>query len=185
MTEHTLSWVRRLQDDQPVDAQISFAGGTDQKMREWIGSDFAYRPQLGGDLGARMSHAFDEAFAGGKRAVIIVGTDCPELDERAVAYAFKQLRHQDLVLGPARDGGFYLIGLRRSVPKLFDRVDWGQDDVLERTLTNARQAGLRVTLLKLLSDVDRPEDLPIWQRAEEKTRGAQNDGGPSLTTPRS
>jgi rSAM/selenodomain-associated transferase 2 len=74
------------------------------------------------------------------------------------------LRREDVVLGPARDGGYYLIGLRRDLPDLFRDVPWGTAEVLETTLSIARAHDLHVKLLEALEDVDRPEDLPVWER---------------------
>jgi rSAM/selenodomain-associated transferase 2 len=98
------------------------------------------------------------------RRAVLIGTDCPGIRPAHLARAFQVLRHKDLVLGPAHDGGYYLIGLRRPVRELFDGIPWGTGEVLERTLSAARVRGLRVDLLECLHDVDRPEDIPAWEK---------------------
>jgi len=136
-------------------------------MRQWLGSDLFFRPQGAGDLGERMARAFRGAFECDAARVVLVGTDCPGLTEGLLGDAFESLRHTDLVLGPARDGGYYLIGLRKTTPGLFTGVPWGTEKVLERTKEIADGLGLSVRLLDLLDDVDRPEDLAIWREASK------------------
>ena len=95
-------------------------------------------------------------------AVVLIGTDCPDLNAQLIAEAFQALGEHDLVLGPAIDGGYYLIGLRRLIPELFTGIPWSTSAVLRQTLRIAQKLELAVAQLPLLSDVDRPEDLPIW-----------------------
>lgn len=118
------------------------------------------RPQSGADLGARMHDAFVEAHHDGRQA-ILVGTDVPGLTATHLGEAIDALERHDLVLGPATDGGYYLVGLRSPRLDLFADVPWGRDDVLARTLDLARSAGLEVHMLGQLTDIDRPEDLPL------------------------
>jgi rSAM/selenodomain-associated transferase 2 len=110
-----------------------------------------------------MDNAFSESFLDGIKRVVLVGTDCPGLGQSHLKRAFQGLRRKDLVLGPANDGGYYLIGLRRPVPELFCGIPWGTGDVMERTLHAAAASGLRVVLLDPLGDVDRPEDIGAWE----------------------
>ena len=128
-------------------------------MRAWLGKEVVeYRPQHAGDLGARMEAAFREAFSRARR-VVIVGTDAPDVDRHRVEAAFRLLDNAEVVLGPARDGGYYLLGLRRPVPELFRDMPWSTDRVLEITRERVRTLGLREALLSPLSDVDTLEDL--------------------------
>ena len=117
----------------------------------------------GDDLGDRMQYAL----ASGLRraaAVLLVGSDCPEIDAGYLRAATRALQHVDLVLGPALDGGFVLIGVRRPVSDgVFTNVRWGSETVLEETLNGAQAAGYSVQLLTALQDIDRPEDLPAWE----------------------
>ncbi len=115
--------------------------------------------QTGVDLGARMLQAFETVFARGYRRVVTVGTDIPTLSPRLLNEAVEQLDEFDVVLGPALDGGYYLIGLTRVVPELFREVPWSTPEVLPVTQRIATGLNLRVALLAPLRDIDRLEDL--------------------------
>ena len=169
MALHTISHAREVARREHVDVQVRFAGGTADRMRDWLGSGMDYHPQGEGDLGMRMEDAFRDAFSRGAGRVVLVGTDCPGLDAPVMRAAFAALRRKDLVLGPATDGGYWLIGLRRPVPALFAEMPWSTDSVLERTRERARSLGLSVHTLEPLPDVDRPEDLPIWEEAKKRS----------------
>lgn len=126
------------------------------------------RAQHGADLGARMAHALDEALAGGVPA-LLVGSDCPglcaaDLREAAAALA----GGHDAVLGPAADGGYYLLGLRRPAPALFAEVPWGTGEVLARTRARLAALGLRWHELTVRRDVDRPEDLVLLSASGQR-----------------
>lgn len=115
--------------------------------------------QAGGDLGARMAHALNTALAQHDHAVLI-GTDCPDLDVADLATAFQALRAgTDVVIGPATDGGYYLIGLKRHCDALFADIDWGTSLVMNQTLARATQLGLSMQLLANRHDLDTPQDL--------------------------
>ena len=164
MTEHTLVQVKLLQRSLPLSVEVWFAGGDRTQMQNWLGADLIYQPQPEGDLGDRMAQAFQTAFDGGAKAAIIIGTDCPELTDVLLIEAFQALQQTDLVLGRATDGGYYLIGLRRSVPELFRRIAWSTDRVFQQTIDIATHLNLSVNTLPTLTDIDRPEDLPVWER---------------------
>lgn len=114
--------------------------------------------QRGPDLGARMHNALSDALHGVGRAVLI-GTDCPELDAAYLDAAFDALDGHDAVLGPAADGGYVLIGLRRPAPTLFTRIAWGTGTVLAETRAGLRAAGLSWRELPTLRDLDEIADL--------------------------
>ena len=136
---------------------------TTEEAREWRG--LAARSQAAGDLGQRMAAAFDAAFAAGAGRVVIIGTDCPGLTAALLGEAVAHLVHHDAVLGPATDGGYYLLGLRRPVPELFVNKAWSTASVLADTLADAKQLQLSVALLPELQDVDTVEDLTVWRNA--------------------
>lgn len=159
LTEHTISQVRKFLQLEPIAVLVSYDGGSLEQIQEWLGPDFTYQDQGSGDLGQRMEKAFRTAFKQKYKRIVIIGTDCPGLQARHMTQAFESLRHNDLVLGPATDGGYYLIGLSRCETSLFKEVPWGTDTVLTKTLNLAKQNGLSIDLLEILSDVDRPEDL--------------------------
>ncbi|MBE9180738.1 TIGR04282 family arsenosugar biosynthesis glycosyltransferase [Oculatella sp. LEGE 06141] len=170
MTEHMLVQVKALAASYPLKAKIWFASDRalaetqQQLMQSWLGDDLDYQPQVEGDLGARMAHAFQGGFASGSDRIITIGTDCPGLDTVKLAQAFEQLHQHDLVLGPATDGGYYLIGLRRFVPELFQGIVWGTAEVFSRTVEIASRLQLSAAFLEPLTDIDRPDDLPIWEQ---------------------
>jgi rSAM/selenodomain-associated transferase 1 len=167
MTEHTMTRVKQLAATQATSVQVCHAGGDNAVMKQWLGAGILFQPQGSGDLGMRMERAFAQAFQAGYERVIIVGTDCPALTAKIMQAALEALQENDFVLGPTSDGGYYLIGLRRPAPQLFQDVPWGTEKVLERTLQIADQLDLRRTLLDLLDDVDRPEDLVVWERESQ------------------
>lgn len=171
MARHTLQWAERLVETRPVDVRVRFTGTESAAMAECFGSQFFYEPQGEGDLGQRLERAFHDSFQAGCRRVVSVGTDCPDLSESVARQAFDQLQDHDLVIGPATDGGYYLIGLSRHCDSLFQHISWGSDQVLQQTLTVARQANLTIALLPTLSDVDRPEDLAVWEQAQNVSAG--------------
>ena len=119
----------------------------------------AVRFQHGTGLGERLASAFADLLADAADRAVVIGADCPDLDPAVIRQAFAALDDHDLVLGPARDGGYYLIGLRRPAPALFDRVSWGTDRVFAQTLEWAERGGLRVATLGVLADIDTSEDL--------------------------
>ena len=163
MTEYTLKTAIALASSRQVAIEIHFAGGDRSLMREWLGEG-EYIAQAAGDLGEKMRSACDRAFKKGSQRVVIIGIDCPDIDRQILTQAFDSLNHQDLVLGIAEDGGYYLIGLNRLVPELFKGIDWGTERVLQQTKSIAEQLNLKVAYLTTLADVDRPEDLKIWQK---------------------
>jgi hypothetical protein len=113
-----------------------------------------------------MSLAFQTAFDRGATAVVIIGSDCPQLDTEILEQAFDAIRQYNLILGPATDGGYYLIGLQRFLPQLFYDIAWSTETVLPQTMAIAEQAGLTIFCLPTLSDVDYPEDLELWQQVK-------------------
>lgn len=150
---------------EPYDATVCFTpDGAGAEMRRWLGERFAYEAQLEGDLGERMAGAITRRFAVGARRVVVVGTDCPGVTAEVVAAAFAWLAHVDVVFGPALDGGYYLVGVRRRAPLPFDGVPWSSERTLDVSLARARAAGLTVALLEPLRDVDTLDDLEAWRR---------------------
>jgi rSAM/selenodomain-associated transferase 2 len=121
-----------------------------------------------------MNLAFQDSFRAGMAKVVIVGTDCPGLSEGPVQEAFLALEENDLVLGPANDGGYYLIGLRRPTEELFKGIPWGTEKVLVHTRRVAQSLALKTFLLDPLGDVDRPEDLYLWEEAAKSRASPQN-----------
>lgn len=115
--------------------------------------------QIGADLGARMHQAVEAMVERGYRRTIIIGTDIPTLPLDHFKQALTSLEHHDLVLGPALDGGYYLIGMNKPIPKLFVDMPWSTDQVLRLTQDKAAALGLTTTLLPSWRDIDTRDDL--------------------------
>lgn len=159
LTEDTLSKVRKFQQAYAVDIKVYYTGSDLQRMKNWLGPGFSFQSQGKGDLGDRLAEACSSAFRQGYKRLVIIGSDCPDLAPTHFEQAFAALYDKDLVLGPAADGGYYLIGLNGEYNSLFTGIPWGSGAVLEQTLNNAEKLGLAIATLETLSDVDRPEDL--------------------------
>lgn len=152
------------------------AGGEPARMRELYPGPWQVRAQCEGSLGERLSNAVGDAFAEGAGRVVAIGSDCPPLTAAHLSEAFAALSDHDVVLGPATDGGYYLIGLRRPIPDLFQDIAWSSDRVLDQTLAAAGRLGLSLHRLPVLADVDRPEDLacvpPVFRPRRIAVTGA-------------
>lgn len=123
------------------------------------------RCQISGDLGQRMQAAFAEMFAHGFELCCIIGSDAPDLPLPYILEAYRLLEapHTDVVLGPSKDGGYYLLGLCQVWSQLFVNIPWSTAAVLERTLTAARDSALTAVLLPEWQDIDTLEDLQAFQ----------------------
>ncbi len=168
MTRHTLRTAAELAQGYPVQVEVHFAGGDVALMQQVFGKGFHYRPQVAGDLGQKMQTALKVALRSGADRALVIGTDCPELNAPRLRHAFEVLAGRELVLGPALDGGYYLIGCKRVWPELFADIPWGTEEVWRKTLAAALDLGLDPYILEPLPDVDRPEDLPIWEAVRRK-----------------
>lgn len=130
------------------------------EVSEWLGKDFSYMPQEGRDLGERMLRAFIKAFSKGFLKVLIIGSDIPDITNAIINEAFQE-DESDAVIGPAFDGGYYLIGFRRDtlLPEIFYGIDWGTSTVYEKTLSIFEKHNYKVRVLPKLQDIDRLDDL--------------------------
>lgn len=188
MTEHTIRQIRILRKRRRFDVEIRYDGGDKNRMQDWLGVNFSYLSQAQGDLGFRMQRCFEDAFASGATRVVIIGTDIPDLAPTTILKAFNSLKQKSMVLGPAKDGGYYLIGFQkntfyRPISHLFTDIQWGEKDVLEKTIRVAMSLNLRVSLLEDLEDVDRPENLTVWKRANHRTSKNDNPARISVIIP--
>jgi uncharacterized protein len=178
LAEHTVNVARQVTDCRVV--VCCDPPGSVDAIAAWLGSGVEYRAQLGGDLGMRMAGAMGDALAGGAQSVALIGTDCPGLDAALIDAAFAAIDPRagasmaDVALGPARDGGYYLIAARQVHPALFGGIPWSTSETLGATLSAAAAAGLRVSLLDTRRDIDTIEDWLAWC-AERSERG-ESDG---------
>lgn len=124
----------------------------------WDG--FPSELQADGHLGERMMQAFAGLFEKGYKRVIIIGSDCPHLEAADIDHAFEKLADVDVVLGPAADGGYYLLGMKRLRAALFQNKTWSSNSVLAQTMADIREGGLSWALLRELHDVDELKDVP-------------------------
>ena len=161
LTEKIVATAEAFALQRGVNVEVCFEGGSEQKMRRWLGPDVSLSRQTPGDLGTRMYAAFQR----GCRCAVLIGTDIPELRVDHLRQAFDALSENDLVIGPSRDGGYWLIGLNRPV-RLFEGIKWGTRAVFAQTLALANGQGLRVKELDYLTDIDTEEELkellPDW-----------------------
>jgi len=169
MTEHTLDNMHPLAEE-GIEVQVCFDGGEAGEMTQWLGEGLGFAPQGEGDLGSRMKRAFTSSFQEGFEKAVIIGTDCPSLDSESVVEGFDLLEENTLVLGPATDGGYYLIGIRSDAPGwlyqlVFENIPWGTDQVFNTTVNVLAETGLDLGLLDERADVDEPEDLVHWEEA--------------------
>ncbi len=167
MTKRMVEVARKSRADTTV---IRYTGAPGASFEDWLGAGFLYTDQGEGDLGERMSRAFVDAFQAGATRVVLIGIDCPDVSEGILDAALDELGRHDLVLGPATDGGYYLIGIRKSaqaqaIPHLFQGVDWGTEKVLAQTEAILEKQSLSSFQFAPLDDVDRPDDLAVWERA--------------------
>lgn len=152
LLNHTQKIVKNINADKAVYYSI--------KVREndmWNHTIYQKYLQIGDDLGIKMQHAFESAFQKNYHKVIIVGSDLYDLQPKHIKLAFKNLDHHDVVMGPAKDGGYYLLGMKTLYPKVFKNKDWGTETVQKNTLHDLQNE--TVFLLEELNDIDTYEDM--------------------------
>lgn len=142
---------------------IYFDGDSHQQMQDWLGSSYIYKKQQGEHLGQRMAEALIHGTSKGKNPILI-GSDCPGINRSILDDAFEALTHNDIVIGPAYDGGYYLVGVAADIQpaackQLFKQISWGTNIVLSQTLVQIKKLNLRYHLLDKLHDIDTAEDL--------------------------
>lgn len=158
LVEHAAGAARAAAADGGARVTVCVTGATRRDFRAWLGCDLAYVAQPAGDLGVRLRQALASAFRGRAQRAVIAGTDVPGLSAAILNRALAGLRGHDVVLGPATDGGYYLIGMTRERPELFAGIDWGTQRVCDQTRAAIARQGLSVAELPTLGDVDRPGD---------------------------
>jgi uncharacterized protein len=136
--------------------ELHITGAEVPAFSDWLGNDITFVDQGDGDLGDRLARA------AAPYPVIFIGSDAPDLDAARLIAAAAALRDAPAVIGPAEDGGYYLLGLNTPAPWLFNDMDWGTETVFDETMRRFAAHGIAPTVLETLADVDRPEDLARW-----------------------
>lgn len=152
LLEHTVGITRKIDPDKVV-----YYSEAIWENDIWSNAVYDKKLQEGDDLGEKMLNAFNEGFNAGYEHIIIIGSDLYDLTEKDLIHAFGRLRENDFVLGPAKDGGYYLLGMNRPKISLFQNKDWGKSTVLAATLSNLEDE--KYALLDVRNDVDIYEDI--------------------------
>ena len=130
------------------------------EIRQWLGrEDIVFEPQSGITIGERMFHAFASVLSSGAEKAVLIGTDVPKITGEIVSEAFDLLDSEDAAIGPAEDGGYYLLGLKKAEALLFEEIEWGSGSVCEKTFERLRGLNIGYKTLDTLRDVDTPEDI--------------------------
>jgi rSAM/selenodomain-associated transferase 1 len=134
---------------------------SEKNVAAWLGQQYLYLTQEGSDLGLRMGNAFRRIFLEGFTSALLIGSDIPDLPSAVIQSAFESLKKNDVVIGPAADGGYYLIGFNNNsfLPRIFQGIAWGTNTVFLKTLDILKGASLRVHLAPEWKDVDALGDL--------------------------
>jgi uncharacterized protein len=155
---HLLQHTRTVTQNLAVDKVVYYSDKVEEQDM-WPGQYYQKKVQPEGDLGEKMAAAFADAFAEGYTSVVIIGSDCQQLTQEIIEKAFQELQTHEVVIGPALDGGYYLLGMNRPHPELFQDKRWSTEHVFPDTLYDIGRLHLSHTLLPRLQDVDHLEDL--------------------------
>lgn len=155
--------IDRLVDNDLYKKWVFFSPSERYRDFKWIinNPDVCLLPQTDGDLGKIISTALIHVFSKVKGNIVIIGTDCIEISVEDISTAFNYLNSgsADIVLGPATDGGYYLLGMKKFIPDLFAEIDWSTAYVFDQTLARIKTTGLDFLILKTLRDIDTVDDL--------------------------
>ena len=173
MTMFIVSSAKQAAKNNGLSIEVHHEGGSTEQMSSWLGSDLTYVRQSDGDIGERMAGAVGSAHTGKCKKILVAGSDCPELSADDIMSALEYLDHSDIVIAPATDGGYCLIGMNsnvidRTIPALFYGIRWSTEHVLTETVAAAERAGLRCGFIRTLTDIDKPGDLPVWHKSQKK-----------------
>jgi rSAM/selenodomain-associated transferase 1 len=156
LLEHTRDVAVELAPE--IDIQVWYSSIIDRRDL-WEGHGFEKFLQRGNDLGARMAGAISGGFKAGYERVVIIGSDCPDVIPKHIQSAFSDLKTHDAVIGPATDGGYYLLGLNEFQEDLFRKKEWSESSVFDQTMAVFKDRDLSVCRLEELNDIDTIEDL--------------------------
>ncbi len=154
---------RKISLSVPVDRVVYYSAFIDREDN-WPNESFKKQLQRGEDLGEKMKQAFEENINSGYESICIIGTDCLELTEDILMKAFEALKYNDTVIGPAADGGYYLLGMKKSIPEVFSNKMWSTSSVCQDTISDLKRLQCSYHVLPTLHDVDYESDLPAQLR---------------------
>jgi len=158
-----LSYTVSITNYLPVDKFVFYSNHILQEDI-WNNKHFFKQVQAGSDLGERMKNALDVTFQDGYDKIVIIGTDCPDLNAGIIMNAFAYLNSHDVVIGPAEDGGYYLLGMKQLYSELFENIIWSTNTVLNETQMKCTALQLNYYLLPVLKDIDEEKDLVHLQK---------------------
>ena len=144
---------------------------TKNEFAFWLGTDISYLPQVGDDLGQRLKNTFEKTFDHDYKSVIAIGSDSPDLSFDILKQAHTALRTHDTVIGPAFDGGYYLIGFNQNTftPEVFDKIDWSTNSVFKKTVDKLNSLEINFLKLQKWYDIDNFDDLKLLIERNENT----------------
>ncbi|AOP35957.1 transferase 1, rSAM/selenodomain-associated protein [Leptospira tipperaryensis] len=166
--EQLLEITKKQIQNLDIPVRLYFDSIPDSIFSDW-GTQTSVHLQTGQDLGERMQNAFLETFQCGAKKAVIIGSDCPDLETKHIREAFSALDPRDAAIGPAKDGGYYLLALKSVYPEIFREIPWSSERVFAMTLEKLQLARKDVWILPILNDIDEAKDLdPYLQTGKLK-----------------
>ena len=160
LAEHAVIEMKRLKNSYNY---IFYSDESEkERIKKWIRGNFFYASQKGDDLGKRMSNAFKLVFGHGAEKVLIIGTDIPGLSTEIINDAIKKLDDYDVVIGPSPDGGYYLLGMKKFTPELFENITYSTNTVFDNTIQRIKNKNLSYHTLETIEDIDTEDELRSW-----------------------
>ncbi|MEB2775290.1 TIGR04282 family arsenosugar biosynthesis glycosyltransferase [Algoriphagus sp. D3-2-R+10] len=159
-----VNYTHKITSQSPVQKIVFFSNHLEEDLSKYP-ADYRFELQSGEGLGEKMSCAFEQLFKENYDRLIIIGTDCAEITAELISVAFDKLKESEVVIGPAHDGGYYLLGMRKFIPGLFEGIPWSTDQVAELSMDYLTSNNYSYATLPVLSDVDLQKD---WERFESK-----------------
>ena len=165
---HVMMWadifseIMKLSD---INIFLYWTGSGDiNNYKNFIPENFILRQQTGLNLGEKMDNAMQEIFYNGYNRVVLIGSDIPSLRHENIKRAFDSLNNSDVVIAPSKDGGYWLIGMRKFIPEVFNISEskWGNSSVLDSTIMKLKDSGISYNFADILQDLDTPEDIKIF-----------------------
>jgi len=160
--EHTFNQILKVQEFSSGLFLFCSEENEIEQLMKWAGNNFKFYPQQGSNLGEKMYNAFSTVFKKGYKKVIIIGTDAPDISSKIMLSAVSMLDNYSVVIGPANDGGYYLLGLKSELIDLFSGIEWSTDSVFDSTIEKLNNFKINYFILDKLTDIDTLEDLQSW-----------------------